>query len=317
MQKKTALIFDIYRGTTHDGPGIRSTVFFKGCPLSCSWCHNPEGISTKQQIWWYSTRCIGCGICINTCQNHAIYSNESGIHIDQELCKQCLSCTKQCPSKALQPIGKEYTVESLLKELQKDKLYYQQSGGGVTVSGGEVMLQYEFIQDLFARLHQEEISTALDTSGFTTFEHLKNLLPHTDYILYDLKLLDDMKHCYFTGQSNRIILENFEKLIHAKRAGENNFELWIRTPLIPKVTATKENITAIARLLQPYLGNYVNRWELCAFNNACKDKYHRLDKIWAYENDKHLTAQEAHLLQQYALNQGLDPKYVILTGILT
>ena len=316
MRHDSALIFDIHRGTTHDGPGLRSTAFFKGCPLNCLWCHNPEGILPQQQIWWDSAKCIGCLSCQGSCGYGSIYTDESGIHIDDKHCVRCLQCVKVCPSKALSPIGRYYTLEEAAAELLKDKDYYKLSGGGITVSGGEPMLQHDFILNLFVRMKEEHVTTALDTCGYARYEDYARLFPYTDYFLYDIKLFDDAAHQRYTGKSNQLILDNFKKLIEAKRSGDGQFTIWVRTPLIPNTTASEENLTAIAHLLSPYLGNEVERWELCAFNNSCVRKYRKLEQDWYYAQERALKREEADQLLQCILDKGLDPSRVILTGIL-
>ena len=316
MEHDCALIFDIHRGTTHDGPGLRSTAFFKGCPLRCLWCHNPEGILPQQQIWWDPVKCIGCQSCQAVCPYSAISADGSGIHIDNTLCRRCLVCVKDCPSRALQAIGKHYTLEEAVAELLKDRDYYKLSGGGITVSGGEPMLQHGFICDLFARMKEEGVTTALDTCGYARYEDYARLFPYTDYILFDIKLLDDDVHQQYTGKGNKLILENFRKLIEARRCGNAHFTLWVRTPLIPGATATEENLTAIAHLLKPYMGSDVERWELCAFNNSCVKKYNKLEQDWYYAKEHAMKQADADRLLNAILDIGLDPTRVILTGIL-
>lgn len=315
MANITATVFDIFRGTTHDGPGLRDTVFFKGCPLRCGWCHNPEGILPTQQIWWEENRCIGCATCKNACSHHAISFGE-GLQINHDKCKLCLACTQSCPTRALQPIAKKYTVTTLKEELLRDSDYYTQFHGGVTASGGECTMQHEFVAELFQSLHQDEINTALDTCGYAPYTVFKELLPHTDYILYDIKLLDCQLHKQFTGVDNHLILDNIKKIIRDIRAGHFASKIWIRTPLIPDATATRENIAAIADFLAPYLGDVIERWEMCAFNNACTSKYRKLSKNWSYGEKVLLQESFAEELRQTALNQGIDSQHIILTGIL-
>ena len=318
MSKDSALIFDIYRGTSHDGPGQRDTVFFKDCPLSCKWCHNPEGISAEPLVWWQSRQCIGCLICHNTCKHGANIAAEDGIHIDRSKCVRCGECVKACPSQALSMCGERRGLDGLIEELLKDKVYYSQTSGGVTASGGEAMLQYEFVSEMFKRLHEKGISTALDTCGYAPREHFEKILPHTDYILYDLKLIDSEQHKHFTGVNNELILENISWISKKIRDKELNCELWIRTPLIPDATATVDNLQGIGKFIADELGEAaVARWELCAFNNSCITKYQRLDKAWSYEKYHALKKHRAEELRMAASAGGFDGDKIFVTGILS
>ena len=312
-----ANIFDIYRGTTHDGPGIRDTVFFKGCPLACTWCHNPEGISFSQQVWWEKANCIGCFSCIQSCPQQAIHPETDGLIIDSSKCIACQSCVESCPSKAMQAVSKPYSVSELIKELERDKIYFEQFGGGVTASGGECMMQSNFLAELFKQLHIRGITTAIDTSGEAPYEAFKKVLPYTDYVLYDLKLFDPDLHKQHTGVTNKRILSNFQQLLKDQESGAYHFSIWVRTPLIPFATADSKNIQFLAKLLLPHLGIHIERWELCAFNNTCTPKYRKLQKDWVYAETKLLTRTEAEVLRDIAISSGCDPERVVLTGILT
>ncbi len=317
MSRDSALIFDIYRGTSHDGPGQRDTVFFKGCPLSCKWCHNPEGISAEPLVWWQSRQCIGCLICHETCRHGANIAAEDGIHIDRDKCVRCGECVKACPGQALSMCGERRSLDSLIDELLRYKVYYDTTGGGVTASGGEAMLQYEFVTELFKGLHAHGVTTALDTSGFAPREHFEVILPHTDYILYDLKLIDPEQHRHFTGVSNELILDNIRWIAEKIRSHEFKSEIWIRTPLIPDATATEENLSGIGKFIAGEIGDVVARWELCAFNNSCITKYQRLDRTWEYEKYHALKKSRAEELRQAAAAGGYDPGRLFVTGILS
>lgn len=318
MESKSALIFDIYRGTSHDGPGQRDTVFFKGCPLSCKWCHNPEGISPRPLVWWQGRQCIGCGICHDTCMNGANLLDEKGVHIDRSKCAVCGACVQACPAQALSMCGETVTLEGLLREVLKYKVYFDKTGGGVTASGGEAMLQYPFVAEFFKALHENGVSTALDTSGFAPREHFEAVLEHTDYILYDLKLWDSRMHEKYTGVDNRIILDNARWIAGLIKSGQLRSELWIRTPLIPGATANEENLRAIGAFIHNELGDEaVSRWELCAFNNSCLSKYERLEKNWEYAGNHALKKDEAERLRKSAALGGYASDKLFVTGILT
>lgn len=309
-------IFDIYRGTTHDGPGLRTTVFFRGCSLRCKWCHNPEGISRTPHIWWDAQRCIGCGTCIKSCSAGAIHAASTGIQISEARCTQCGLCAKLCPAKALEPISVQYTVEELLQILRKDKDYYRQFQGGVTASGGEALLHAPFVTELFRNLQKEGIHTALDTCGNVPYSAFHQVLPYTNCILYDLKLADPVSHQLHTGSDNLLILQNFYTLMSVLPDQNKSCTVWIRTPLIPGATDSTENIRQIADIIAPYCGSPVTRWELCAFNNICEKKYRKLGQNWIYTGIPLLEAKEANNLLQIALESIGNRIPVGLTGIL-
>ena len=265
-------ILNIQRMSTEDGPGLRTTLFVKGCPLACAWCHNPESIDTKSHVEWLGIRCIGCRTCIDVCPKHGMTLDETGMHIIPE-CPACGTCVGDCPTEALEMKGIDKTVDELFHELIKDRSYWGEDGG-VTLSGGEILMQYREAAELLKKLHDDGIHTAVDTSGFCSREAIDAVLPYTDIFLYDLKLFDSAEHKKFTGQENSVILENFEYLLpKAKR-------IWVRTPVIPGATDTDENIKGITSVVR----DRVEKWELCAFNNLCKDKYERLHQDWAFDD---------------------------------
>ncbi|MFX1325760.1 MAG: glycyl-radical enzyme activating protein [Promethearchaeota archaeon] len=270
-----ALIFQIQRMSTEDGPGIRTTVFFKQCPLKCVWCHNPESILKKKQLEWLEHKCIGCRSCIKVCPNAALALDENGMHINRDKCESCGTCVEECPSTALHMWGEIWSLDDLYYEVQKDRVYYTESKGGITVSGGEPTLQAEFICEFLRKCKENNISTALDTCGISNWTIYKKILPYTDLILLDIKEMDDIKHKQFTGVPNEIILSNAIKI--ADYVAKEKKLLWIRTPLIPSYTATEENIKSIGQFITIELKNIPERWDLLSFNNLCTSKYERLD----------------------------------------
>lgn len=313
--KNRLLTINVLHGTTHDGPGMRTTVFVKGCPLHCQWCQNPESIRTENEIWWAAADCIGCGTCLESCPAHALVLMEKGIHIDRNKCTSCGICTEVCPAMAMSWQGQEYDMEILLHEVRKDKLYYDQSGGGVTCSGGEPLLQDCFVMEFFKHLKEEGISTALDTCGYVPEEKLLRVLPYTDYILYDLKLWDSEKHKQFTGVGNAQILNNLFMSAEYVRHETSKKEIWIRTPLIPGATAEIENIREIGTFLRENLLDVMTRWELCSFNGACASKYERLEKTWLYRDVGIMKKAEIERIREAALMQVPEEKLVI-SGII-
>ena len=314
MPVPTATILNYQRLSTEDGPGIRTTVFFKGCPLNCQWCHNPESISSKLQIQWFSSRCIGCNSCMDICEQEALQRVDQNLIIDRNICNLCGFCAEACPANALELIGKKVTVDQVLEEVLKDSTYYQKSQGGVTLSGGEPILQSKFVIKTMQILREKNIHLALDTCGLFNYQILESIYPLVDLILYDIKMIDPQLHQQFTGQSNYLILENLSNVICHLEQFPGQFDLWIRTPLIPGSTATKENLQAIANFLISIGINQISRWELCAFNNLCKDKYDRLEIEWLYKNQSLMTREELEQCHQWVIETGFSPEKVRVSG---
>jgi pyruvate formate lyase activating enzyme len=311
IEAASGTILHLQRLSTEDGPGIRTTVFFKGCPLHCAWCHNPESISLKPQVQWLENRCIGCLTCVKACPNGALSRGEDGLHIDRQHCQACGTCAEACPGNALELLGKQVTAEELSAELLKDVAYFETSQGGVTLSGGEPTLQPHFALEILRRMKQAGLPTALDTCGLCARATLESLLEWSDVILYDIKLMDSQLHRHFTGQDNALILANLRWL--AETMGSEKM-LWIRTPLIPGATATQDNVRAIGRFIADELGDKVARWELCAFNNLCRDKYRRLDMAWDFAATPLMTRRELDEVETWARTSGVDPARTFVTG---
>lgn len=225
-----ATIFDIQRGSFVDGPGIRTTVFFKGCNLRCKWCHNPESQSPKKQILFYKDKCTGCGKCKTVCP----YNHEN--------CDFCGKCALFCPNDAREICGKEYTIDEVLKEILKDKDYYGQDGGA-TFSGGECMLQIDFLEEILKSCKENGVRTAVDTAGNVPWEYFEKILPYTDLFLYDIKCVSEELHKDGTGASNGLILENLKKL------SKNKAEIIVRIPVIPEFNGNLDEMKKIADFL--------------------------------------------------------------------
>lgn len=237
----SGIIFDIQRFSLHDGPGIRTTVFFKGCPLRCLWCHNPESISPKIELAFYRYKCIGCNSCVLVCPTGALQNDDvDGKKYNEKLCQFCWKCIDICPSRALVLQGKSYKLEEVLNEIVKDIPFYRQSRGGVTLSGGEPTFQFDFCLALLKACKENGISTALDTSGFVSWDKLRDLLPFVDIFLYDIKHMSSEEHRKITGVPNETILENLYRLDEAGKWIE------IRIPIIPGYNDSEENIIAVA-----------------------------------------------------------------------
>lgn len=261
-----ATIFDIKRFAVHDGDGIRTTVFFKGCPLSCVWCHNPEGIEYKPQLAYYKHKCINCGECINVCPTGSHFIQDNMHTFNRDTCIACNKCTSACLKGALSFYGSKMTVEELLPLLLEDKDFYDNSNGGVTLSGGECLTQPDFCEALLKKLKAQNIHTAVDTCGLVTKDVLDKVMPYTDIFLYDLKAYDEDIHIKGTGQSNRIILENLKYLDSCGKPVE------IRIPYVPQYNS--DQIEKIAEFLKTL--NNITKVRVLPYHNFAGGKYEAL-----------------------------------------
>ncbi len=292
-------ILNYQRMSTEDGPGLRTTLFVKGCPLRCAWCHNPESISPAFSVEWLGVSCIGCRTCEKTCPNGAIAPEAEEIRINWDKCSRCFTCCDACPTGALERRGEDIPVQKVFEELIKDRAYFGENGG-VTLSGGEILMQSEEAAELLKMLKDAGVKTAVDTSGFCKREDIDRVLPFTDLFLYDLKLADSRRHEELTGVPNERILENFEYLTQLRRTTKPNMGLWVRTPVIPEATDDEENIRAIAEIVR----DRADRWELCAFNNLCRDKYKRMHKNWQFAASGLMTRERMEALEAAARDAG-------------
>ncbi len=262
-----ARIFEIKRFAVHDGDGIRTTVFFKGCPLKCVWCHNPEGISFGPQLAYYENKCIGCGECLTVCPQNA-HRIENNTHIfDREKCVECGKCAEVCLGNALTFYGKEMTVEELLPLLLEDKEFYETSGGGVTLSGGECLMQADFCCELLKELKANGVHTAVDTCGFVQKSAIDKVMPYTDVFLYDLKAFDEDIHIKCTAQSNKMILENLRYIDSCGKKTE------IRIPYVPDYNS--DEIIKLAEFMSE-LEN-LSGVRVLPYHNFAGSKYESLD----------------------------------------
>lgn len=243
-----ALIFEIKGNSLDDGPGIRTVVFFKGCPLSCLWCHNPESKKSLPEISFDPEKCVGCDSCLAVCPRRAL-DRTNPMLVDRTRCTVCMECTQVCPGTALSPVGRYLSIAEVMAEIEKDLPFYHTSGGGVTLSGGEPTLFMGFASQLLRMIKERGIHTLLETCGFFDYSRFMELLyPHLDAIYYDIKLFDPGEHRRFCGVSSETILENFAKLSAA--CARDNREILPRIPLVPGITATRENLGSIARFLK-------------------------------------------------------------------
>ncbi len=263
--KMKPIIFNIQRISMHDGPGVRTTVFFKGCSLNCKWCHNPESISRAFELKVEQQLCTGCGKCVDTCKAKACSLRDGHFKLDREKCRYDFSCVGRCYFKALEKVGKMVPISEILTEVLKDRKMYEISGGGVTLSGGEPLLQPDAAEELLRELHSEGIHTAVDTAGLVSWRAFERIIPYTDLFLYDLKAWEEEVHIRCTGASNRIILDNFDKL-------EMEADIFVRIPVVEDMNADQ----------LPYLADFlknrrhVKKIELLSYHRLGKTKYENL-----------------------------------------
>ena len=251
MSSPAGQVFDIQRFSIHDGPGIRTTVFLKGCPLACVWCHNPEAISPKPGVSFAAGKCIACGECARLCP-HGAHAVDGSTHLyDRDRCEACGRCLPLCDTHALEPVGRTMTVEEVMRQVLADKVFYTRSGGGFTVSGGEPLAQPEFTAALLEAARAEGIHRAVETSGFASWPRLEALIPLSDLFLFDWKESDPQRHARFTGQSNDVIMRNLRRLDAA------GARIQLQCPIVPGFNDRddhREGIRALARSLPGLTG---------------------------------------------------------------
>jgi pyruvate formate lyase activating enzyme len=268
--EEKGIIFSIKRYSIHDGPGIRTTIFFKGCPITCLWCHNPEGISSGYELCFWGDQCLDCGSCIKACPEDAVIRKEGMISMDDLFCRRCGACVQACPTGAMEIIGEEMSVSGVMQEIEKDTIFYDESGGGVTFSGGEPLLQPEFLISLLMDCKAKGIHTAVDTCGFVETDILIRVSRFVDLFLYDIKVMDEEKHKKVTGVSNQRILSNLKELSHIGAM------ITVRIPVIPGFNDDDENMKRTGKFISS-LKN-IKQVDLLPFHSLCIDKYSRLGK---------------------------------------
>jgi pyruvate formate lyase activating enzyme len=288
MKQKT-LISDIQKFAVNDGPGIRTLVFLKGCPMRCAWCHNPETQAPFPEIYWKSRLCVQCGACLDVCPNNAILPpisplkaqfEISGYHkIIRNRCDRCMACVEACKYEALTIVGKPMTVDEILDEVEKDRPFYNNSGGGLTLSGGEPTAHADFAAEILQTAKARRFHTCLDTNGFCEWEVLEKMIENADLVLFDVKHMDSAIHKQHTGVGNETILENLTRL------AESSVEIWIRVPVIPGFNDSKAfHISAAAYLSR--FKRHISRVDLLPFHNWCQDKYGWLGIDWPLKDSE-------------------------------
>ena len=278
-------VLDIKRYAIHDGPGIRTTVFLKGCRLSCKWCHNPESQRERPEILYYVDRCTLCGACVSACEHGAIGVMGDRLTLDQSLCVGCGACVRVCPNGARELAGRAMSVEQVVSEVVKDTLFYEESGGGVTLSGGEPLMQAEFTRDIAVRYHELDIHTSLDTSGYAPEKELMKVAGTIDLFLYDIKVVDDAIHLAHTGVSNRGILRNLRMLDEMRK------RIWIRFPLVPGVNDDEQSLSDLIDLIGSLRA--VEAVQVLPYHRAGEGKYRRLGREYAFLGTEEPSGEDA------------------------
>lgn len=297
-----AIIFNIQRFSIEDGPGIRTTVFIKGCPLKCPWCSNPESQNPFSEVAHRDSACNKCGRCEVVCKAQSISLTDRGIKINRKTCTNCGKCVDVCITQALKLYGNEMSVDKVFQEVAKDKLFYKKSGGGVTASGGEPLSQPEFVASLFKQCQETGIHTCLDTCGYATASSWEKVLPYTSLVLFDLKIIEPSKHLAVTSKSNEKILQGLLLVINAE------VPFIIRIPIIPSVNNSKENINGIARYL---IGlNVRSEINLLPYHRFGQDKYAMLDREYRLNNITSPVVSHLEKLQNIFKSLNLNCKIV-------
>ena len=267
------MIFNIQKCSIHDGQGLRTLVFFKGCPLRCQWCANPESQYYEAEIMESKDKCIGCGACVRNCPQGAVVLTDAGPKIDRDRCRRCFSCTDRCYAASKYVIGKEYDVEELYKEIEKDRIFYSIKGGGVTFSGGEPLTQPEYLTKITKLCHERGIHVMLESCGYGVYDEFRHALPYIDSMFIDIKHIVSARHKELTGVGNEMILENIRKI------SDFGIPITIRTPIIPGLNDSAENIRGIAEFIRTL--PQVTEYELLPYHQFGVNKYRALGRTYA------------------------------------
>lgn len=301
------IIFNIQRFTIHDGPGLRTELFLKGCPLRCEWCSNPEGQQTSMQPGVYQSKCLSqekCGLCETACKEEGTLCFDQGklVSIDYSKCKGCMECYEVCPSEAIRQWGRIMSVEECMKEIRKDKGFYERSGGGVTVSGGEPLLQSEFVEALFRACREEGFHTCCESTLHVDWDAIQRILPYTDLVISDIKQMDPQIHKQYTGVDNHRMMTNLKKL------AAEDCELILRIPVIPGVNDDMDNIRATADFIQNELEGRVRTLQLLSFMRLGEEKYQSLGMPYRMKEidlDRDAFQKQVGKLAEYFNSRGI------------
>ena len=297
---KEGRIFNIEKYAIHDGPGIRTTIFFKGCPLRCWWCHNPEGQDFEPELVYREGRCIGCGECIKTCSRRALSLADQRVSLDRERCNACGECVQVCPSEALSIAGRDISADEAIRELERDRVFYDESEGGVTFSGGEPLLQPNFLDALLSDCSKRDIHTVLDTSGYAPFKVIERVRGRVDLFLYDIKTMNESSHRKYVGVSSKLILQNLKKL------GRTGSCLAISLPVIPGINDDPENLRATGECISSLPSvEYVS---LLPYHRAGIEKYRNLGKPYRLMGTKPPSPGKLQIIKERLEAFGLNVK---------
>jgi pyruvate formate lyase activating enzyme len=294
------VVFDIQRYSLDDGPGIRTSVFLKGCPLDCVWCSNPESRAMQPELAYFYSSCIRCGDCKKICSIRAISVTERGVMIDRNRCSLCGVCVEACVNDALKLIGKEMSVTEVIREVARDKLFYNDSGGGMTLTGGEPTYQAAFASDILRAAKYEGIHTAIETCGYARWDELKKILNYTDLVLFDVKNISDELSKKFTGRGSKVILENL------KRTDSAGKTIVLRFPFVPGFTDSPENLKAIADLAKCL--SSVAQIDILPFHQYGRHKYRSLGRSYRLCNDEPAGRDRATEAWEFFKGKGLNVK---------
>ena len=288
------MISDIQKFSLHDGPGIRTVVFLKGCNMRCPWCHNPESIACEKTLEFLSPKCISCGSCVRVCPTGALRIDREGLHLDRALCNGCGACAEVCPTHALSMVGRRMSVDEVFRIIVSDKQYYDNSAGGVTISGGEPLIQPRFTASLLQKCQEGEIDTAIESNLCVPQQVLESIVPYLDRVYCDLKLFDDTSHRRVTGVSNQPVLDNIR---YVSRLG---IPITVRTPIIPGFTDTEENIRSIAAFLASMP---IHTYELLPYNPFAAQKHLDIGVPYGITSDR-TSRLTMDILQSVAASEG-------------
>jgi pyruvate formate lyase activating enzyme len=294
---KKGMIFNIEKYAIHDGPGIRTAVFFKGCPLRCWWCHNPEGQSPEPELIFRENRCIGCGECVEKCTRKALSLLSERATLNRETCNACGNCAQMCPTEALSIVGKEMSVDETIQEIEKDRVFYDESEGGVTFSGGEPLLQPDFLDAVLHECNERKIHTTVDTSGYASQKVIDRIRDKVDLFLYDVKIMDDVNHRKYTGVSNKMILQNLETL------AKNGSNIVISLPIIPNINDDEDKILRTGEFISSLQS--VEQISLLPYHRTGVDKYKNLGRSYRLNSIQPPSSQKTKEIKEKLEAAGL------------
>lgn len=300
------LVFNIQRYQIHDGPGIRTIVFLKGCPLRCLWCSNPEGQNREAELFFFKSRCKLCGKCIEVCPVHANTIIDNSMRINRKVCEACGRCVDICLYSGREIKGTLVSLDDVVEVIERDRSFYSESGGGVTISGGEVLFQPGFSKSILKRCKNLGLHTAIETSGYGFWEDLKDMVQYVNWIFYDIKLINALKHKKYTGRYNHIILENAQKLSELLKNKQTHFV--IRIPIIPGYTDSRTNITEIAKFVKNNLKS-ADEIEILKYHGYAMDKYDALGRKFVLGDALSLSEERMLEIKEVIESLGLKCRY--------